>query len=137
MGIVQKISLVIALALPTASHAAGDQASALERAVRAGSLNISSDNRGVISKTEQVVGVEIRSCIVAFKTKMIENGFTARVADFHSNVSLKIEGNGASVSLNDQGQELAISLFSDGGIRPIYDQLALLSHSCRQPTQLF
>lgn len=127
------MSLILGLAFAAATHTT--PTATLDRLGRNGTLTVASGDRP--RDRQKVLEIEVRTCNVAFKTKLFPNGFAAQMIDIGAGG--KVERIGLNtVRLRGSTRFPKMSVLVSGAeTRALYEALEAVRKSCERSNQIF
>ena len=127
------MSLILDLAL--AATASATPTATLEDLGRNGTLTVASGDRP--RDRQKVLEIEVRTCNVAFKTKLFPNGFAAQMIDIGEGGKVERVGR-HTVRLRGSTRFPKMSVLVSGGeTKALYEALEAVRKSCERSEQIF
>ena len=127
------MSLLLGLALVATAPAS--PVATLEELGRTGELMVASGDQP--DKREKVLEIQVRTCNVAFKTKLFPNGFTAKMIDIGEGSKVSRVGRD-TVRLDGSTRFPKMSaLVSGRDTRKLFAALKALRKTCETSNQIF
>lgn len=127
------MSLIFGLAFAATAPAA--PTAILDELGRNGTLTVASGDRP--SDRQKVLEIEVRTCNIAFKTKLLPNGFAAHMIDIGEGGKIKRVGRN-TVRLDGSTRFPKMSVLVSGGeTKALYEALEAVRKSCERSEQIF
>ncbi len=129
------MNLFVGLALAATAPAAATPAEILDELARSGKLMVASGERP--RDRQKVLEIEVRTCTIAFKTKLFPNGFAAQMIDIGEGGKVERVGRD-TLRLHGSTRFPKMSvLVSSGRTKSLYEALEAIRKSCEKSQEIF
>lgn len=127
------MSVILSLALAATPPAT--PAATLDELARSGKLTVASGERS--RDRQRVMEIEVRTCTIAFKTKLFPNGFAAQIIDIGEGGKVERVGRD-TLRLHGSTRFPKMSVMVSGvRTKALYEALEAVRKSCEKSQEIF
>lgn len=132
------LPLAVAAAMPPMRDPAPDARALLDRAAKSGDLMLVDRDRRGVARERRIVEVDIRHCLVAFKTRIDANGFTASMSDLGKDSALSFARAEGRIEIRSASDPAGlVTLHAERAPDAVLQALEDVRAGCRDGERLF